>query len=118
MGICVQVKRVLEILGYLPIKICISSKYEKYLKFLRKLPIQMIQNGIIFSAHILYCVQPIAFFFLEAKDTIDYQESLFFSNHSLICLISYALFVQQKQQIVHRMADFEALIEQSKQTKI
>lgn len=115
MVISLQLKNVLKMLGYFPAKIRLPPKYKKFSKFLKKIPIQLMKNCVVFIAHILYCMQPIAFLFIEADDPSDYQESLFFTNHSLICLISYTLFVMHKPKILLRITDFETLIEQSEQ---
>lgn len=111
-------KNHLEILGYLPIEIRIPPKYEKYLKFLKKLPIQRIQNCAIFTANALYNFQPIAFYFLESADPIDYQELFFFGSHAISCIATYTLFVLQKPTIIRLFGDFEALVERSKHPRI
>lgn len=113
MVICLQMKNVLEMLGYFPTELRLPVEYEKKLKFLKKIPIQFMKNCVVFTAHILYCMQPIAFLFIKADHPSDYQESLFFTNHSLICLISYTIFVMQKAEILLRITDFKTLIDQS-----
>lgn len=114
MVICSLMKKVLQMVRYFDIKIPVLTKYEKFSSFLRKIPIQRIQNCIIFSAHALYSFQSIAFLLLEADDPIDYKKSVFFNSHSMVCLASYTLFALQKPTILRQIVDFNALVHQSK----
>lgn len=115
MLICDQVKIALHILGYFPNELRIPPKYERYFKFLRKIPFQRIHNWMIFIAASAYHVQPLLFLILMADEEIEYRESCFYISHSFQTVCSYTLFVLHKLSILRIIADFEKLIDESEQ---
>lgn len=102
-------KQIFQFLGYLPFE-NISPQVNKYL---RKIPLQRLQNYATFGALAIYILQPITFIILKAKNAEEVQESIFYVGLSFAVVPSYILLVLQKSQILRLVAEFEAMVEKS-----